>query len=399
MSNEQLKHIFDNSACLTKKQMIDYVAGTMINEESHAVEVHLNSCPFCNEAIEGMFEQQEGNTADVLAGINSDFLKDHFSLQNPQIHLNSLAPAAQATGIHYQPKKKKAKTQPLFRTVSIAAALLLLFFTLWYFDFGKSKPTQQLAHNTDVSATQPSQQPPVAQSQIEDLPAVNKTVTTSNNIPTPPNTNGTPQSPQALVTTNLANDDEAIARKNEIADAAAQKEEVVVNAYKAPLVDKYNPEQAKRLSAEQVEKMPTRSTESVAATAPATYNKKEGELTIAGARPGTTTYIVDGVQVKDKATADAPKKLEKPSESASNISKAGTQYSNGQYNAALTTLKADLGSSEASRRNPATLLAAKCYIALGNKEKARKLLQPLADEASGSDKRQAKRMLKDLGEE
>ena len=90
--SEQLKHIFDSSACLSKRQLKDYVTGIMSREESYALEHHVNTCFFCSEALDGMLEHSDALvTVDQL---NTGFLKDHFSLTNPQIHLNSLAPAA-----------------------------------------------------------------------------------------------------------------------------------------------------------------------------------------------------------------------------------------------------------------------------------------------------------------
>lgn len=398
MSNEQLKHIFDNSTCLNRRQMKDYVSGIMTNEESHAVEVHLNTCPFCNDAVEGLFEQQEGNAVEMLAELDSDFLKDHFSLTNPQIHLNSLTAPAQAIPphTHYLGRKKKQKTQPLFRSVSIAAALLLCFAILWYMQYGRSEKTaqpiaQNIAPVNDVQTT--PEQRPVA---MADEPAANVvTPNTTEDLPQP-STNGTePRAPQQLVftdTRDVESNSATDAMKDEVPAAAPAKkqEEVVVTAYKVPLIDKYEPGSKTIVTSEQIEKMATRTTEGVAATAPGVYSNKAGSVNIAGGRSDATGYQIDGVQVKERKTKALL------ADSKDNLLKAATQYSNKEYSAALASLKGDMESPDAGRRQQANLLAARCHIALGNKEKARKLLQNLADNGSGSEKRQARRLLRDL---
>src|SRR5690606_5602807 len=128
--SEQLKHIFDNSACLSKRQLKDYVNTTMSREEQYAVEHHITTCFFCSEALEGMNRKDEALVA--VDELNTNFLKDHFSLINPQIHLNSIAPTVQAQPIQRQ--RKKTTMQPLLRPSALAAAALLGFAVLWYLD-------------------------------------------------------------------------------------------------------------------------------------------------------------------------------------------------------------------------------------------------------------------------
>jgi len=76
-------------------------------------------------------------------------------------------------------------------------------------------------------------------------------------------------------------------------------EEVVVTAYKVPLIDKYEGPST-TVTSEQIEKMPTRTTEGVAATAPGVYSGGNG-LNIGGARSDGTLYIIDGIQVRGSA--------------------------------------------------------------------------------------------------
>ena len=89
--SEQQKHIFDKSSCLTKKQFKEYLSGGMAQEECHVAEHHINACFLCSEAIDGGFDNKE-EALSAIQEINSNFLREHLSLSDPKIYLNSLAP-------------------------------------------------------------------------------------------------------------------------------------------------------------------------------------------------------------------------------------------------------------------------------------------------------------------
>lgn len=73
--------------------------------------------------------------------------------------------------------------------------------------------------------------------------------------------------------------------------------EIVVTTYKVPLIDRYNTKDKSVVTAEQIEKMPTRTTEGVVKSAPGVYQREDNALNIAGGRATGTQYIIDGVQV------------------------------------------------------------------------------------------------------
>jgi len=131
--NQQLSHIFDKSACLTRRQIKDYLDGSMTPEECHAVEHHLNDCMFCSEAVDGMLDNRY-ESAETVSELSTSFLNEHFHSITPQVHLNSLAPT-QAVAIH----KHKNKIQPVWGTTSVAAAVLISLATIWYVEYGKNK--------------------------------------------------------------------------------------------------------------------------------------------------------------------------------------------------------------------------------------------------------------------
>lgn len=84
-------------------------------------------------------------------------------------------------------------------------------------------------------------------------------------------------------------------------DGGGTLNEIVVTAYKVPLIDKYNPGTTITLTSDQIEKMPTRSTNGLAATSAGVQQTSNSELSILGSRTEGTLYYIDGVQVRGGA--------------------------------------------------------------------------------------------------
>ena len=85
----------------------------------------------------------------------------------------------------------------------------------------------------------------------------------------------------------------------ELAEDVKKLNEVTVVAYKAPLINVNNPNATNIKTAEQIEKMPTRDTRDIAASAPGVYQSSRGaDLNISGARSNANVYIIDGVVVQ-----------------------------------------------------------------------------------------------------
>ncbi len=374
--------------------MRDYVNGGMTNEESHAVEVHLNACPFCNEAIEGLFELKEGNTADAVVMLDGDFLKDHLSLHNPQIHLNSLTAAQPIQQQPYRRRRKtKSNTQPFWRNVSIAALLLLTFGSLWYYRAGNEvlqNNNPVIAEREETTLPQPTQPVPQTVQNIQpvlDTPAPVVAEAASKNIAL------TQPSQPAVVASNtpaiappvakaLAADNAGAEQKKE---TSKELEDVVVTAYKVPLIDR-NEAASTTITSEQIEKMPSRTTEGVAKTAPGVYSSgKDDRLSIGGGRADGNLYVIDGIQVRSKTAK------------TDNLEKGDNLYEQKKYGAALKAYEKEMDSDDKSRRQKAAIMSARCYIDMGNKQKAIQLLQSVVDEG-GPQKKAARKLLKDLRE-
>ncbi|WP_276131989.1 tetratricopeptide repeat protein [Polluticoccus soli] len=379
MSNEELKYIFSESACLIPRQMKRYVRGAMSNEESYAVELHLNSCPFCNEAVEGLFEQREGNATEVVTHLTNDFLKDHFSLHQPKVHLNSIAPAQpQPIAPQVQPRRRKRfHGENIWRPSGLAAALLIGIVVIWFAKQRQQLKTGQAASVTETVALQTEQSAASSDDRVlasadlvemKDDPAPLQVAAAVSSQPQPVQPAVQQPLPQPAV---VQQKDTKPVEPQKLPEAKAKpaapkREEVVVAQYKAPLIDKHQAEAPP--AHETIEKMPPRTSNTPVAAS-------------AGA------FSDDG----DSGVAD--KHREK--EAVANFS-ADDLYGQGKYSAALDLYKQQMNEGGRGKRNYATLQAARCYLAMGNKQSAIQLLQSIVS-GGGTHKRAAKRMLEDLG--
>ncbi len=66
----------------------------MLDEERHAIEVHLLSCSLCYQALLGLETNPQARAS--LSALNSGFLKEHFGLQYPEVQVSALATSTRA---------------------------------------------------------------------------------------------------------------------------------------------------------------------------------------------------------------------------------------------------------------------------------------------------------------
>jgi hypothetical protein len=349
MSKEQLMHIFDSSACLTKRQLKDYVRNGMTNEETHAIEVHLNSCPFCSEAVEGLFGKEEGRTA--LAEVNGDFIHEHFSFINPQIHLNSLASAHPVQQHVHRYRRKKA--QPMWRTSSIAAVLLVGVAVVWYMESGKNllqRNITQVASKETVTDSNTESQALAAQP-VVDVQKHSELVSAGKPLPDAQNdTKNGNNGPQPLL---------YVAQTDDIKDQGVAEE--------APVAKQ---EVLKQMSSDDEVQAAASNTSFAAEYKPKIDSHKEIKLE------------------KTPMIASVPPSQDK-------LEMGDAFYKQGKYDIALAAYTQEMKSPDAERNAKASIKAAECYLAIGKTNKAKKILTKLAD-SDGPQKKAAQKMLDNL---
>ena len=90
--------------------------------------------------------------------------------------------------------------------------------------------------------------------------------------------------------------------------------------YRVPLIKKDEPGSTQTITSDQIEKLATRNTNDMIATAAGTYqSRKGGDINIAGARANGTLYIVDGIQMRGTAGNLAPGSIDQISVTTSGI--------------------------------------------------------------------------------
>jgi FimV-like protein len=200
--------------------------------------------------------------------------------------------------------------------------------------------------------------------------------------------NDEPQKVQPLIMT-----DSKTGAENKSAEVA-QKDKATPSATVAPnktaFTKKQDASATIALPTSNVEKLPTRNTSDVNTMAAGAPAKGDESSVFTSARKKVAD---DEVDVRTEG-------LESRSDEGDGrkLSTANALYEAGNYGAAASSYKEQIGGDDKRTSQQATLMAARSYLKLGQKEKAKQLLQTLVNEGSGSQKRQAKRMLKDLEE-
>jgi DNA-directed RNA polymerase specialized sigma24 family protein len=119
-----LAHVFDDSNCLSRRQMAAYVSTDIAAEERHAIEHHLNNCALCNGAVEGI-QKSPIDAIIELDELNVRFLNDHFSVVYPQVHVSSFV--ADGSNVRMQ-NVRKIPTWVNVALGSLVAAVVIIAF-------------------------------------------------------------------------------------------------------------------------------------------------------------------------------------------------------------------------------------------------------------------------------
>lgn len=368
--SDQLKHLLDQSHCLSKKQLRDYTTGTMTREETHAVEQHLNACPFCSAAVDAMLEHAPASV-EALTELNAAFLKDHFGQGLPDVHLNSMAPVTPAPAAEHSPARKKIHHWSAWQISGIAAAILLVFAGIWYFEFGGDKNAAPLIAQNTASESMDSILP--SAKTAPEAATVARTEKT-----TPPAAD--PKRPQEAGH----------------AAAAPETSAAPVSEYKTAAADREQQETADKKSADFIPPDPLASGNSYNSRlqlqdAPA-LNKEKEAVAARKAMDSDTRRMKAYSLSESAAPAAAPAQTSSTDEG---LGRGRELFNSKNYSAALPVFQKGMNSGDKATRDEATYYAARCYLAMGQKTAARRLLQQLAG-SNAAQKKAAEKLLEDL---
>lgn len=378
MSKEQLKHIFEDSACLTPRQVKGYVTGKMVHEEAHAVEVHLLSCPFCKDAVEGMTEQKAKGSVATMEKLDAGFIAKHFGVTTQEIIAPKNAPPVLKAGSYSTaPEKEQTKTvRKLWKPMALAASLLAVVAVLWFMrDSIFPQDNEQLAQQAAVPETQ--EEPVIAYT-----PAVDSNAATE-------------LADSMLIASETIAEEMTAAAPQPAEDVskALKTDAALKDAGKKPADEKLAlaaMQGVTKKTKEEIKAVPTVARQSSADALPRMGNSYTGP------EPPVVTSSPAADKEEGKEEVEAVKKNVEPARSG--LDKADDLFNKGKYRRALKIYQDEMGDTRSNRRDAATYMAARCHIELGEKMQARTLLNSLVNENSVK-KSQAQQMLGQLGDE
>ena len=381
---EALTHIMDESVCLTRRQLRDYLSGGMLPIEAHAVEVHLASCPLCSMAVDGFEEHPEG-ALQAIGALNSGFLKTHFDKIAPQIHLNSIAPAMATSAM----RPRKGAGIPVWRIAAVAASALLAVGIFWLVDQYRNAAMRTKPHALSMAEQNvaPAAPPAMSTTVHSDAPATH---------------DGTVKAtPGAASKMSLAYSDQTASRKP--GHTAKPPEPAGTGSLMAA---QFRPKaKAKMIADTPLPAAALRSrdngsqerTEEAAPVLVQTTDQAVPDRPLEGA--GRTS------ESPAKRAVNRSKSVQPPTSEAGETNEASAggaldrgkaAFSAGKYTKALRFFQQQMNTGDAGLRQKATIMAARCYAALGNSTKAQELLQSAADGSNSRQRRAARRELRKM---
>lgn len=370
MSKDQLTHIFEHSACLTPRQMKGYISGKMVHEEAHAVEVHLLSCPFCADAIEGLTAGKDNGGLAAMEKLDAGFIAQHFGVPVQEVKAAVKTPPVIKAGAYStQPEKKEKKgTTILWKPMAAAAAFIAVVAIMWFMRdtiFPKTTEDPVIAQNTKKVITF---------DEFESLTPTADSITGLQDSAAPPT---------IMVTEGY-----------QIAEGKMQSADSVLAARNAALAKKEADKKNLLLADAKNTKALNKDAEKTVAASGTTATT---------AAPAATTrlgnsFAADDVKedLRDNIeTVAAAKKV--PENARTGIEKADDLYNKGKYKRALKIYQDEMYDTRSNKRDAATYMAAKCHAGLGEKTQAKTLLNSLIRDNSPK-KAQAEQLLRELGD-
>lgn len=370
MIKDDVKHLFDRSACLNKRQFDAYLSGNMITEEVYGVEHHINGCPLCSIAMDGM--QQRKDALEVVAGLNSDFIKDHFAVM----------PVQTGSGTSYMKtlRSKEISTRPVMTTVKVLLAVGACAAILWFVQSvgkNRSETPAEPQQEEVVNASTPPQQE--EQQVIVEEPLMAETVTAEEGPAAA--TTPEPVSNEPISGPPVDNAKPATTKPTTLPAPVTAKPTVPALAKPTATTTKPVATTAKPTPA-----VPSLLSPPTTVTAPPVVREEPRE---------EPKPVVKEAPREEPKPAPAPKKEEADDLPSDPLAAGKMLMEKRSYNAAITRMRNEMRSTNKARRQEAVMMVARCYQALGNKERAAELLKSIVDEG-GPEKKNAKRMLKEV---
>lgn len=376
MSKEQLAHIFEPSACLTIRQMKGYVAGKMVHEESHAVEVHLLSCPFCSEAVEGLKAHNNSAVIAAMEQPDTGFIADHFGVSKDELKATSSTSSGKSTSkfktFATDASETTGNVRKLFKPIALVAGLIGVVCVLWFMkdSIFPSGTESNIAQNATIEEVTPQRQEPEIVYKPADTVTMTDTSTASEEL--------------AMLDSeqDVAAETEPEKTEEQLKEEAARKKALALKRDSLKKLKDSKLAEAKK-------------TDITADAAVANADTRKGNSYTSEAAPTEPKKVEEKEEVK--APPPAKKKIELGT-ARSGILKGDEAFNDGKYKKALRQYQKVMYDPQSNQKDAATVMAAKCHIAEGEMMQARTLLNSLVSDNSAK-KDEAQSLLRQLPKE
>lgn len=346
-SDERILQVLENSACLSKGQLLGYIKHTLYPEELRAVELHLSGCPICNDALDGL--ELQANVDELLSSMVPPVLPAIAPKEKPKekkevapvIKVEKTPAAPKAAEVPEPANSEAADVRRPFswkRPLGIAAALAIGFSALWYFEF-RPKDNNEIAANTEAETEVPATGSNAENRQIAAAPAMEQ------------------------------------AKETALADAVKAKDSSIAKKEDKTKVRKDTISAAPVMAARQAVPEPAAAAE-----------RKEDTQ----ARDKAEQMAAKAAVARSKEKEESPKK-----EELSDYENGLKLYKQNQYASALLYLKQAEGDENNPRHWDAVFYSALCNKYLGKDRRARKQFERII-KADGSYKKAAQKQLDEM---
>lgn len=376
MSKEQLTHIFEPSACLSPRQLKGYATGKMVHEECHAVEVHLLSCPFCSDALEGVIALKDAGAIAGMEKLDDSFIAKQLGVPAQEIkQVTKSKPVIKAGAYSSNPdtKEKKAVRIP-WKPLSLAASLVVAVCIMWFMrdSIFPQQSNDELAEQQAVIP--PAPEPEVVYRPVEDTNAiamVDTMVTVQEEL----------MEQEAMVADvkDLTTEKTHIATKDSAGLAASKalaKKEAEKKQADAKLAA------AKKLADENAKLAMNTPKDKAVLPSNTEERSRMGNSYDAKTASDVATKVKETKKEEPVAETEPVKKKIELGTARSGILKGDEAFNDGKYKKALKLYQKVMYDPESNQKDAATLMAAKCHIAMEEMMQARTLLNSLINENS-----------------
>lgn len=395
--DEYLLQALEESRCLNKRQIENYLQGDLFPEEIRAIELHLADCKLCNFALEG-FQQQEDFKILIqelehphlpeikkiaVATSSHKKAKDHSDLLKPKEEDNIIGQTANSK------QKSKKKTDLIIKSAGAALILSAGAYALWLYEYKTPQNTYyspqtpsfpSLKKTTDPEKSKENGE--LSNKEIVAAPEIQEPISTAENKINVEEDSATKEiSIAAEEKTNLTKDD-SVDQKNTIqkADLKLKTENTTANS-----TNKQAEEKKKE----------------IASTEKPNQKVNENKETSSGNRSSENQNL----KVEEKVEAKNQKKPPSSNSTQETASApSGDDYDIGvslfrkkQYESALVFLSSVVKDKNNPKYFDALYYSALCNKNLKNKQKAKQQFQQII-KANAPQKTAAQNQLDDLND-